>query len=418
MRVKRTPLAYLSALLILLLFLAACGGEAEPTAEPESAEAPAAAAEDEEQADEAEIEQEEDKADLEEEGEEQDEGQEAEAGQEEEAAVTNAVTVADQAIAADGTVTIASVTSDTPGWLVVHAQADGRPGPVIGFAPVGPGQNNDLTVEIDQTAATDTLYAMLHVDAGAEGEYEFPGDDVPATDTGGNVVTPPFQVTLPQAANAVTVADQALGDGNTVTIGRVASGGPGWIVIHAQADGSPGPVIGYAPVDAGENRDVTVEVDPEAATGTLYAMLHVDAGAEGEYEFPGDDVPATNEAGNVVTPSFDLIPPTVQVGGNDELGEFLVASNQMTLYIFTEDDRNKSNCYDDCAVAWPPLIMYDGETPTAGPGVSGELDLTRRDDGTMQVTYKGQPLYYWISDQAPGDATGQGVGEVWFVVAP
>jgi predicted lipoprotein with Yx(FWY)xxD motif len=27
-------------------------------------------------------------------------------------------------------------------------------------------------------------------------------------------------------------------------------------------------------------------------------------------------------------------------------------------------------------------------------------------------------LYYYISDVAPGDTVGQGVGGVWFVVAP
>jgi predicted lipoprotein with Yx(FWY)xxD motif len=39
-------------------------------------------------------------------------------------------------------------------------------------------------------------------------------------------------------------------------------------------------------------------------------------------------------------------------------------------------------------------------------------------DGRKIVTYKGMPLYYWAADAKPGDATGQNVGEVWFVVAP
>ena len=47
--------------------------------------------------------------------------------------------------------------------------------------------------------------------------------------------------------------------------------------------------------------------------------------------------------------------------------------------------------------------------------MTGELDVIERDDGSMQVTYDGQPLYYWANDNAPGDATGHEVGGVWFV---
>jgi hypothetical protein len=34
----------------------------------------------------------------------------------------------------------------------------------------------------------------------------------------------------------------------------------------------------------------------------------------------------------------------------------------------------------------------------------------------LQVTYDDMPLYYWVRDVVPGDATGQNVGEVWFVI--
>jgi predicted lipoprotein with Yx(FWY)xxD motif len=44
--------------------------------------------------------------------------------------------------------------------------------------------------------------------------------------------------------------------------------------------------------------------------------------------------------------------------------------------------------------------------------------IQRADDSTFQVTYNGMPLYYWVEDMAPGDATGQGVGDVWWVAKP
>lgn len=36
----------------------------------------------------------------------------------------------------------------------------------------------------------------------------------------------------------------------------------------------------------------------------------------------------------------------------------------------------------------------------------------------MQVTYNGWPLYYFARDKQAGDTTGQGVGQVWYVVSP
>ncbi|MDX1614311.1 MAG: plastocyanin/azurin family copper-binding protein [Candidatus Promineifilaceae bacterium] len=107
--------------------------------------------------------------------------------------VTPAVTVEDQELT-DSTVTVASVTAAEPGWMVIHADDNGAPGQVIGQAAVETGENSDVVVEIDQAAATETLYAMLHVDAGTQGEYEFPGADAPVS-VDDSIVVQPFTIT-------------------------------------------------------------------------------------------------------------------------------------------------------------------------------------------------------------------------------
>lgn len=89
---------------------------------------------------------------------------------------------------------------------------------------------------------------------------------------------------------SVRVQDQAIVNG-TVTVPRVYSQISGWMVIHAEDNGKPGIVIGHSKLDAGVNTDVVVNIDVSKATNKLYAMLHVDLGEEGIYEFPGDDVP-------------------------------------------------------------------------------------------------------------------------------
>ena len=102
------------------------------------------------------------------------------------------------------------------------------------------------------------------------------------------------------------------------------------------------------------------------------------------------------------------------------LGEHLVDGEGLTLYLFDNDEPGVSNCTDDCLANWPPLTV-DAETgPTWGDGVDGDLvgTIEREDDGSTQVTYDGMPLYFWAADTAPGDVDGQGVNDVWWVVAP
>lgn len=115
---------------------------------------------------------------------------------------------------------------------------------------------------------------------------------------------------------------------------------------------------------------------------------------------------------------FVVVPETVVLGGNEELGDFLVGPDGFTLYIFANDEEGVSNCVDACAENWPPLTVGQNDQLVAGEDVPGELGTIEREDGSLQVTYDGMPLYYWINDEAPGDATGHEVNDVWFVVSP
>ena len=92
-----------------------------------------------------------------------------------------------------------------------------------------------------------------------------------------------------------------------------------------------------------------------------------------------------------------------------EIGQVLAAvSSGMTLYTFTQDSAGTSNCYGDCAAAWPPFLAADGQDAVGG------LGLIERRDGTQQWALNGQPLYFWQGDARSGDVTGHGVGGVWF----
>lgn len=185
------------------------------------------------------------------------------------------------------------------------------------------------------------------------------------------------------------------------------------------------PAATTAPTEA-----VATEAPTEAATMAPEATATAEMTPTAEMTATVEMTPTVEMTATVeMTPTVEMTATavttaaTVMVTENDTLGKILTDDKGMTLYLFTNDTQGTgdtagtSNCYDKCAVNWPPLL-------TSGDAVAGEganadlLGTTERKDGTSQVTYNGWPLYYWFQDKNPGDATGQGVGEVWYVLSP
>ena len=106
----------------------------------------------------------------------------------------------------------------------------------------------------------------------------------------------------------------------------------------------------------------------------------------------------------------------LDVGVNRELGSILTASNGMTLYTFANDAQSASNCVGQCVELWPPYTVDAAANMAAAPGIAGAISTILRSDGLTQTVLDGRPLYFYSGDTAPGDATGQGVGNVWFSV--
>jgi len=135
--------------------------------------------------------------------------------------------------------------------------------------------------------------------------------------------------------------------------------------------------------------------------------------------------PASPSAAPVVAASPSPAPPvasgTAINVGTTKVGQVLVDPSGQTVYLFLADKGTASTCNSaSCVQYWPP-VLTDG-APQAGAGVNASLlGTSTRADGSTQVTYAGHPLYRFISDKKPGDATGQGVnafGAPWYVVSP
>ena len=88
----------------------------------------------------------------------------------------------------------------------------------------------------------------------------------------------------------------------------------------------------------------------------------------------------------------------------------VTAKNGMTLYVFDKDKGGVSACYDDCAKMWPAYMGKAEDALTEG------WTLVKRTDGTMQWAYDGKPVYFFAKDTKKGDATGDGLGDVWHVI--
>lgn len=102
-----------------------------------------------------------------------------------------------------------------------------------------------------------------------------------------------------------------------------------------------------------------------------------------------------------------------------EYGKVVADGKGEAFYAFGKESSAKSKCYGACAAAWPP-VLANGE-PRAGKGVTASLlGTTKRANGKLQVTYDGQPLYYYVDD-TPGNILCQNVSEfggLWLVVSP
>ncbi len=110
----------------------------------------------------------------------------------------------------------------------------------------------------------------------------------------------------------------------------------------------------------------------------------------------------------------------IQARTIDGLGKIITDGEGFTLYMYVPDHQGASQCSGFCAQQWPPLLLPSGvDKPTAGPGVVASLlGTVRRPGGRLQATYNGWPLYTWIGDTTPGQATGQAddMG-LWYVLS-
>lgn len=189
------------------------------------------------------------------------------------------------------------VLSPTDGWIVVHADMNGKPGMRVGLAPVKKGESVNVKVKLEDLTTPKVIVAV-HADRGTKGEFDF--------DMMNKEMSPdrPFFVDEKELAKVASVrefgvpasageasveASDQPGATKQLVIARAVAPTDAWIVVHLEKDGGPGGRVGLKHISAGESLNTTVALEPLPLTENLLVAIHADKADPGLFNFDMED---------------------------------------------------------------------------------------------------------------------------------
>ena len=299
--------------------------------------------------------------------------------------------------------------------LLYHVITDAT---IMADAAIGVAQsdNKKVTMANGQMAALSLGGSNLYVNTSHVGTADVMAANgvIHVIDT---VMMPPAMMGEP----TMSIVDVAVGDPNFSTLVAALTAAD---LVSTLADENANFTV-FAPTNAAFNKiDSTVLSGLLGNTDALSKVLlqHVVPGTIDSVSAYAANGAMVDTAANEDV-SVKLVDFTMTTNGeSDEVAyhamyEMLVGGmgsgkDGMTLYVFDNDlGTTGSNCNDDCAVNWPPVLVEDGDVSN----IMG-LSTVMRADGTMQAAYLGRPLYFFVNDESAGDMNGQGLGGAWWTV--
>jgi predicted lipoprotein with Yx(FWY)xxD motif len=235
----------------------------------------------------------------------------------------------------------------------------------------------------------------------------------------------------PVPANAVVVS------GRPSLLGRVLVNSSGFSLYGFSGDAAPTPVTSCVPANvAPSGLACTSAWIPLLASGPLVAGPGVRAKGLGQltrgaitqvtyfgqplYTFikdtaagqmNGQDVTAFHGFFRLVSvdgkPAADRATVGLELSTDGPVLKTTTAgATPRTLYNLTSDPPGGTACTAACTAFWPPLLT--NRMPATGPGVDRDaIGLLRRPEGTLQVTFFGEPIYLYAFDLGAGQPGGQ-----------
>lgn len=269
--------------------------------------------------------------------------------------VVPALTVEDQDVDRNGQVEVASASVPEAGWVALHADQDGEPGPILGQTPLQPGDSENVVITFDWRQATAVLHAILYRDLGIAGSFEPETVDEPYLHQG-EPIGATFAATLPID---VFVIDQPVVTGEVV-VERVSVNQPAWVAVYTDFAGYADRRIGAVLVDAGVTELITIPVEIQGinVTPVMHIQLLADEGAAGELENPGPDEPLAYDE-RITLFSFDT-----------STGNYLIAADQPA------GDEVVVPLVVTNMPVWVLIHRPEEDAPTDNPGpVTGRVSL-------------------------------------------
>jgi predicted lipoprotein with Yx(FWY)xxD motif len=145
-----------------------------------------------------------------------------------------------------------------------------------------------------------------------------------------------------------------------------------------------------------------------AALPLVAAIIFAACGGSDGGGSSGDASESTDTATTVATRRIDGRNVLVDADGN-------------ALYTSEQEAGGTVRCTGACLEFWEPLTV-DGGQPS-GSVTGGTLGVLERPDGTIQVTFNGDPVYRFTEDE-PGTVNGDGLDDafegqqfIWHVVS-
>jgi hypothetical protein len=255
--------------------------------------------------------------------------------------ITPTIDVDNQTIDDSSQIMINKVTIDQPGWIVIQSDDDGEPGYVLGFSQLDNFKSENITVGIDPKMASSVLFAVLYIDRGITGVFEFPGPDTPVK-VNGMVTSSSFTVDNQATLPSLTVSDQVVSEDGIITVDAVRALADGYLALHTDQDGDPGSLLAFVPVDTGLTRDLPIKVNQLLATPIIHAVLYEDLDEIGHFD-PNDEDPEVHVLDQPVSSSFlAKFPPDVFVFDQPVVGESIVVEKVVSygpgwLVVYNDD---------------------------------------------------------------------------------
>jgi predicted lipoprotein with Yx(FWY)xxD motif len=127
------------------------------------------------------------------------------------------------------------------------------------------------------------------------------------------------------------------------------------------------------------------------------------------YYFARDTAPGQVN-GNQPAGTWHVV-PLIEWTEAGALGTILTDAAGRTLYTWDRDtEPNVSTCTGNCLTNWPLL------TASANDVGGGDWTIVTRPDGARVWAYRGDPLYYYAQDTAPGQTAGNQPAGTWHVI--